>query len=116
MSGDSNNVSQDPFAGLLDENMEEEAVTVNIPPPPTASNVQHSDPPLSSIPPLASSDPPSIPPPETPAAKQRQLDRVAEEPTQVEPVVDPVVTDRGRGRGGPRGRGRAPGRGRRSAP
>ena len=82
MSGDSNNVSQDPFAGLLDEDMEEEPVTVNNPPPPTASSEpQRSDPPL-----------PSTPPPETPIANPIELDRVA---GQVEPTVDPVVADRG---------------------
>ena len=79
MSGDSNNVFLDLFAGLLEEDMEEEPVTVNSP-PPTASSEQHSNPPL-----------PCIPPPETPEVNPREPDRVAEEPTEVEPKVDPVV-------------------------
>ena len=73
MSGDSNNVFLDPFAGLLEEDMEEEPVTVNSP-PPTASSEQHSNPPL-----------PSIPPPETPAVNPREPDRVAEGRTKSRP-------------------------------
>ena len=51
MSGESNSVSQNPFVGLLDEDMEVDPMTVNIPPPPTASSKQPSDPPLPTIPP-----------------------------------------------------------------
>ena len=63
--------------------MEEEPVTVNSL-PPTASSEQHSDPPL-----------PSIPSPKTPALNPREPGRVAEEPTEVEPKVNPVVAYRG---------------------
>ena len=108
MSGDSNNAFQDPFAGILDADMEQDPLADNCPILPTTSSEHHSDQPLQS---------PSVPPPETPAANPRELDRVAEEPTEVELKFDPVVADRGRGgRAGPHGRGRARGRGRRSGP